>query len=107
MNLPEPSIRKPGTILMLTLSIAMRDVAATDRRPVGVLPEVHQPQLFVQVPYPNSTPEQVERSIVRPLEEALGGVKGLRSMWSMCDENGGMVRLEFDWSMNMNLVRVE
>ena len=107
MNLPEFSIRKPVTTLMVLLCIVLLGGIAVTRLPVGFLPEVDQPQLFVRVPYESSTPDQVERTIVRPLEEALGSVKGLRSMWSMCDAQGGMVMVGFDWAMDMNLVRVE
>jgi len=59
------------------------------------------------VPYANSTPEQVERLIVRPLEETLGSVKGLKQMWASCDNDGGRVRLEFEWGHEMGLARVE
>ncbi|RPJ43423.1 MAG: efflux RND transporter permease subunit, partial [Candidatus Latescibacterota bacterium] len=82
-------------------------LVAVFRLPLGFLPEVEQPEIFVYVPYENSTPEQIERLIVRPLEETLGSVKGLRSMWAMCDSEGGRVRLEFDWGQKMDLARVE
>ena len=49
------------------------------------------------LPYPNATPEQVERMVVRPVEDALGSVKGLQHMWSMCNEDGGRVGLNFSW----------
>jgi HAE1 family hydrophobic/amphiphilic exporter-1 len=45
--------------------------------------------------------------VVRPLEEALGSVKGLRDMEANCDRDGGRVRLEFDWGHPLDLARVE
>ncbi len=107
MTLPEIAIRRPITTLMLLVSLVVLGIVAMFRLPLGFLPEVNRPYLFVHVPYPNATPEQVERTIVRPLEEGLGSVKGLQNMWSNCDREDGMVRLEFDWSRNMNLARVE
>ncbi len=67
----------------------------------------NEPELFVHVPFPNATPEQTERLIVRPLEEALGSVKGVKNMWSSCDANGGRVRLDFAWGHEMSLARAE
>ena len=55
----------------------------------------------------DSTPEQVERLIVRPLEDELGSVKGLKEMWAMCDADGGRVRLQFDCGYELSLARVE
>ena len=107
MTLPELAIRRPVTMLMVLVSIVVLGLVALGRMPFAFLPEVNEPRLFVRIPYPNSTPEQVERMIVRPLEETLGSVKGLKEMWSSCDADGGMVRLWFEWGHSMELARVE
>ncbi|MFH1680560.1 MAG: efflux RND transporter permease subunit [Candidatus Eisenbacteria bacterium] len=107
MTLPELAIRRPITTIMILVSIIAIGLVALFRLPLGFLPETEEPEVFVFVPYPNSTPEQVERLIVRPIEETLGSVKGLQNMWAMCDSEGGRVRLEFDWGHDMALARVE
>jgi len=107
VNLPELAIKRPITTLMVIVSLVVLGLVAMVRLPLAFLPEVNRPFLFVRVPYPNATPEQVERMVVEPLEDALGSVKGLQNMWSSCDRDDGVVRLEFDWSRNMSLARVE
>jgi len=107
MTLSEAAIRRPITMLMVLISLVALGLVALDRLPLGFLPDVEEPRLFINVPYPNATPEQVERLVVRPLEEALGSMKGLRSMWSHCDSDDGMVSLQFDWGHDMDLARVE
>ncbi len=107
MTLPEIAIRRPVTVLMALISLVVLGLVALGRLPLGFLPEIEQPGLFVSVSYPNATPEQVERMIVRPLEEALGSVKGLRGMWSHCSGEGGTIRLQFEWGHSMDLARVE
>lgn len=107
MTLPDLAIKRPVTTLMILVSIVVLGLVALGRLPLAFIPEVNEPRLFVQVPYPNSTPEQVERMIVRPLEETLGSVRGLKEMWSSCDRDGGTVRLWFDWGHPMQLARVE
>ncbi len=107
MTLPEIAIRRPVTMLMLLVSMIVLGLVALDRLPLGFMPEIEEPRLFVRAPYPNATPEQVERMVVRPLEEALGAVKGLQQIWSHCDRDGGMVNLRFDWGHDMSLARTE
>ncbi len=107
MTLPELAIRRPIAMLMILTSIVLLGVVALFRLPLGFLPEVEEPRLFVRVPYDNATPEQVERMIVRPLEEALGSVKGVTEMWARCNQDGGMVNLRFDWGHKMHLARAE
>ena len=107
MTLPELAIKRNVTTLMIIVSLVVLGTVALTRLPLAFLPDIEQPFLFVRVPYPNASPEQIERMIVRPVEDALGSVKGLREMWANCDDNGGMVRMEFDWSIDMRLARVE
>jgi HAE1 family hydrophobic/amphiphilic exporter-1 len=107
MTLPELAIKRPVTTVTVIASIVVLGIVALIRLPLGFMPEVDRPILFVYVPFPNATPEQTERLIVRPIEEALGSVKGVKSMNSRADMEGGRVRLEFEWGNEMSLARAE
>ncbi len=107
MTLPELAIKRPVTTLMVLVSIIVLGMVALVRLPLAFMPDFVEPELFVHLPYDNASPEQVERMIVRPVEDALGSVRGLKTMWSRCGSDGGRVRLGFDWSMNMHMARTE
>ncbi len=107
MTLPELAIKRPVTTLMIIISLVVLGAVALIRLPLAFMPDVEQPELFVRVPYPNASPEQIERTIIRPVEDALGSVKGLKNIWSMANDEGGIVRLDFDWSRDMRLAKVE
>jgi HAE1 family hydrophobic/amphiphilic exporter-1 len=107
MTLPELAIKRPVTTVMMLVCMVVLGAVALERLPLAFLPDVEQPQLHVRVPFPNATPEQTERLIVRPLEEVLGSVKGVKSMRSDCDADSGRVRLEFEWGHDMSLARAE
>ncbi|MDO9693769.1 MAG: efflux RND transporter permease subunit [Candidatus Latescibacteria bacterium] len=107
MTLPEIAIKRPVSVLMLLASIVLLGVVALTRLPLAFMPDIQEPELFVQLPYENASPEQVERMVVRPVEDVLGSVKGLQSMWSSCDGDGGRIRLGFDWGADLHLARTE
>ena len=107
MTLPEIAIKRPVSVLMLLASIVLLGVVALTRLPLAFMPDIQEPELFVQLPYQNASPEQVERMVVRPVEDALGSVKGLQSLWSSCDGEGGRIRLGFDWGADLHLARTE
>ncbi len=107
MTLPELAIKRHVTMLMIILSLVVLGIVAITRLPLAFMPEFEEPQLFVRVPYDRASPDQVERTVIRPLEDTLGSLKGLNSMRSWCNEEGGNVRLEFDWSTDMNVAKVE
>ena len=106
-TLPELAIRRHVTTLMVLVSLVVLGAVALTRLPLAFLPEAEEPQLFVILPWNSASPEQVERMVVRPVEDALGSVKGLKSMWSRCDTDGGRIRLGFDWGADLQLARVE
>lgn len=107
MTLPELAIRRPVTTLCVIISLIVLGSVALAKLPLGFLPEVNRPILFVHIPFPNSTPEQTEALIVRPIEETLASVKGLRSIRSHCDTDQGRINLEFEWGHEMSLARAE
>ena len=107
MTLPEIAIKRHVTMLMLIVSLVVLGLVAVFRLPLAFMPDVENPMLFVQLPYPNASPAQVERLVVRPVEEAVGSVGGLKNMWSHINDQGGTVGLEFDWSQNMKVARTE
>ncbi len=107
MTLPEIAIKRHVTMLMIIVSLVALGLVALFRLPLAFMPDFEQPMLFVRFNYSNASPSQVERLVIRPAEEALGSVNGLKNMWSHVDENGGVVGLEFDWSQNMKVARTD
>ncbi len=107
MTLPELAIRRPVTTLMILVSLFVVGAIALTKLPLAFMPEHEEPQIWVVVPYENASPKTIERSVLRPLEDALGSVSELNHMWSTCDESGARVSLFFDWDTNMGVKRVE
>ena len=107
MTLPEIAIKRHVTMLMIIVSLVALGTVALFRLPLAFLPDFEQPRLFVQLPYQNASPAQVERLVVRPVEESIGSVSGLRHMWSHINDQGATIGMEFDWSQNMKVARTD
>ncbi|MCB9650665.1 MAG: efflux RND transporter permease subunit [Deltaproteobacteria bacterium] len=107
MSLPDLAVKRRVTTLMLIVSLTVLGTVSLFRLPLAFMPEIVRPELFVRVPYPEASPDQIERMVVRPVEEALGTVRGLTSMWSFVDQTGCVVGLQLSWSTDMHLARVE
>jgi len=107
LTLPDLAVRRPVTTVMLLVSMTVLGAVALYRLPLAFMPDIEQPRLFVRVPYPAASPEQIERMVARPAEAALGTVRGIRHMWSYCDQSGATVGLTFDWAIDMREAKVE
>lgn len=61
-----------------------------------IFPETSIGLITVQIPYPSATPEEVERGVVIPVEEAVQGLDGIERMTSTAVQNIGVVSLEVE-----------
>ncbi len=102
MSVAEFSIRRPITTIMCFVSLVVVGLIAAFRLPLEALPDISAPFLFVQVPYTGSTPEEVERTIIRPTEEALATMTGIKRMRSQATSEGASIFIEFtDWDRDI------
>ncbi len=101
------ALTRPVTICMLFLSMLVFGIIASRMLALEKFPGIDIPQIFINVPYNNATPTEIERLITRPLEEALATVTGVKTMRSWSNENSGQVSLEFNWEENINSKSIE
>ncbi len=59
-----------------------------------VFPQYQLDVVEVSVVYPGAAPAEVEQGILRPVEEAIRGVEGIKEVTSQADEGSGNVSIE-------------
>jgi len=108
MSVAEFSIRRPVTTIMCFVSLVVVGLIASFRLPLEALPDISAPYLFVQIPYTGSTPEEVERTLVRPVEEALATMTGIKRMRSSATAESAGIFIEFrDWDRDIAIAASE
>jgi HAE1 family hydrophobic/amphiphilic exporter-1 len=107
MNIARFVIRSPVTTIAIVFTLFAAGLLSITRLPLAFLPDVDFPQLYINVPYPNAIPSQVQEEITRPLEEALSTMSHVKKVYSYSDSDGSNVFLEFDWGVDIDLLRVE
>ncbi|WP_027672838.1 efflux RND transporter permease subunit [Rheinheimera baltica] len=101
------ALTRPVTICMMFLSMLVFGIIASRMLPLEKFPGIDIPQIFINVPYNNATPTEIERLITRPIEEALATVSGVKQMRSWSNENSAEISLEFNWEENINSKSIE
>ncbi len=107
MHLSELSIRRPVTTIMSFMSFVVIGIIASRLLALEYFPSIDFPGIFVQIPYPGSSPEEVETQITRPAEEVLATLGGLKQMSSTSHENGANIFLSFDWGEETTIRALE
>ncbi|HEY0788949.1 MAG TPA: efflux RND transporter permease subunit, partial [Thermoanaerobaculia bacterium] len=107
MKLSSLSVRRPVTMIMVLLSIMIIGGLAITRIPLAFLPEVDAPFIGVQIAYPNSNPWQVEREIVKPVEELLATLPNVKKLRSNANADSADFQMEFDWGFDVDIIRMQ
>jgi multidrug efflux pump len=63
-------------------------------------PDIPIPYIVVEVSYPGISPEDSERLLVKPMENYLRSIQGLKEMTARAYEGAAVVIMEFDVSFN-------
>ncbi len=104
MNLPELAVRRPVTIFMVYLAIALFGLLAITRTPIDLYPDMEFPNLAVITLYPGAGSEDIENDVTKPLEDAVATVSGIDKISSVSQSNMSVVMAEFEWGTNLDEV---
>ncbi len=108
MSVAEFSIKRPVTTIMFFVSLFVIGLIAAIRLPLEAFPDVSPPFIMVQLPYSGSTPEEVERTVLRPVEEALSTMTGIKRMDGSARADGANVFIQFsDWNRDVAIAASE
>ncbi len=107
MNFTELSLKRPVTSLMIFISFVVIGIISSRMVPLEYFPDISFPGAFITVPYPNSTPEEVERNITRPVEEAISTISGLEEISSTSSEDQAGIFVRFKMGTDIGLKAME
>ncbi len=107
MGLVRYAIDHPVTVLMASLAATVFGLVALGRLPLNLLPDITYPTLTLETALPDASPEEVERLLTQPLEEAVGVVAGLRRVRSRSAPGRSQITLEFAWSTDMDYASLD
>ena len=104
MKLVDASIKRPVSVVVGVLFIALFGLISLYRIPVQLTPDVDRPVVNVSTFWPGASPEEVEQEIVQRQEEQLKSLEGLVKMTSESQDSRGNVVLEFNVGINPDAV---
>ena len=94
-----------ANLLMLLLLLGGGAAAYTTVQ--EVFPEFSLDSVQIQVTYPGGSPEEVEQSIVRRIEDRIEGVEGIDRILGTATENAGVVTVELKRGTDLSRARTD
>ncbi|MFN3699929.1 MAG: efflux RND transporter permease subunit [Alphaproteobacteria bacterium] len=91
----DASINRTRTMLSILILLLISGSYAYLAIPKESSPDIDIPQIYISVALEGISPEDSERLLIRPLEQELATISGIKEMKSTGYQGGGFVLLEF------------
>jgi HAE1 family hydrophobic/amphiphilic exporter-1 len=104
MNLSGFSVKRPYIIFALLVGVMIFGGISLSRLPVDLLPDFAMPSMIIMVPYPGAGPQEVEKSVLDPMEKWLGTLSGLDKIESNASDNLAFINLSFKWGVDLDVI---
>jgi HAE1 family hydrophobic/amphiphilic exporter-1 len=101
------AVERRVTMGMVVAGIVVLGWLSLERLPLEFMPSFAADSIWVRAPYNSSSPEEVERRIVRPLEDMMGTINGIDNLSSSASANQGSVNISFVPGTDMDLAAME
>ena len=101
MFLSDFSIKQPVTTVAIVIVLMCLGLLALKNLRVNQIPDVDQPVMVVNFPYPGASPETVEREIVNRVEKALQSIPQVYEIRSTSSEGNARIVIIFDFKKEM------
>jgi len=101
MSLSKTVVGRPTTVLIIFILIAGFGLYSSSDLAIDLFPEIDPPVLILFTNYQGAGPEEIEKSVTRPLEGQLSNVSNIERISSTSSEGSSQIQLEFTYGTDM------
>ena len=101
MSLSSVSINRPVLAIVLSLILVIFGFVGLNYLGIREYPEMDPPIVTVNSVYTGANSDIIRSQITEPLEEAINGIEGVRTISSVSTEQSSMITVEFNLGVDM------
>ncbi len=98
MFISDYAIKKPMITVVAMVTLAGFGLVSLFKLQTDEFPEVQPPVVLTTVIYPGASPEQVEREVLEPIEEAIQSISGVKSINGEARDGFAQIVTQFVYS---------
>jgi hydrophobe/amphiphile efflux-1 (HAE1) family protein len=101
MNISELSLKRPVLATVMNILIVLFGVVGYNFLAVREYPAIDPPTINVRTSYAGASADVIESQITEPIEKAVNGIPGIRTITSSSSVGGSNVTVEFNVGENL------
>jgi len=98
MFISDFAIKRPIVTVVVMVALVIFGIFGFVKTDVDEFPDIQAPFVFVAVPYPGASPDQVEREVIDRMEEAFQGLNGIDQVKSTANDGFAQILVQFKFS---------
>ncbi len=96
MFLADASVKRPIAMSVLIIMLSFLGVMSLRTLGNDLLPTVDVPYVTISVVYSGASPDELETSVTRKIEDAISQVEGIKHIYSTCRTNFPQALIEIE-----------
>lgn len=101
MGLAELSVKRPVLATVMSIVIILFGAIGFNYLGVREFPSVDPPVITVRTSYTGANADVIQSQITEPLEKAINGIDGIRTLSSSSNQGSSIITVEFNLSSNL------
>lgn len=101
------SVKKPMTVFIGVVLVLVLGFVSFFKMTPDLMPNMDFPYAIIMTTYGGQTPETVELTVTKPLEQSMSTIDGVKEITSNSAENYSMLMIEFEDGTNMDTATVD
>ena len=102
MNITAISINRPSLIIVLFSVFALLGIIGYKKLSYELMPDFNQPVVVIRTGYPGATPDEVETSVSRKIEDALSNLEGVDYLVAKSLPNASVIIANLNYGTNLD-----
>ncbi|MEM7635413.1 MAG: efflux RND transporter permease subunit, partial [Pseudomonadota bacterium] len=95
-------LSRPRAVLSMMIVMLLAGVWSFVEIPKEADPDIQIPVVYISVPLPGISPEDSERLLVKPVEEKLRGLDGVKEMTGIASESHAGILVQFETEVDID-----
>src|SRR5947199_10430612 len=107
MIISDFAINRPLITVVAMVTMVIFGVFALFKLKTDEFPDVNPPFLTVGIVYPGASPDVVESEVLKPVEEQIGSISGVKRIMGKAYDGYSMIMIEFFFDKDLNVASQE
>lgn len=101
MDIAELSVKRPVLATVMSIIIVLFGLIGFNYLGVREFPSIDPPVITVRTSYTGANADVIQSQITEPLEKAINGIDGIRTLSSSSNQGSSIITVEFNLSANL------